>query len=34
MFGEQQHDALEDYIETSLMLQVNDRRDYLHVSKK
>ena len=25
MFGEQQHDALEDYIETSLMLQVNDR---------
>lgn len=25
MFGEQQHDALEDYIETSLMLRVNDR---------
>ena len=24
-FGEQQHDALEDYIETSLMLRVNDR---------
>lgn len=25
MFGEQQHDALKDYIETSLMLRVNDR---------
>lgn len=25
MFGKQQHDALEDYIETSLMLRVNDR---------
>ena len=25
MFVEQQHDALEDYIETSLMLRVNDR---------
>ena len=24
MFGEQQHDALEDYIQTSLMLRVND----------
>ena len=25
MFGAQQHDALEDYTETSLMLRVNDR---------
>lgn len=25
MFGEQQHEALEDYIETSLMLRVNGR---------
>ena len=25
MFGDQQHDTLEDYIEAALMLRVNDR---------